>query len=239
MVNRPPSVKIEADGNAGAQLTVLIVDDHELFLQGMTTLVESIFPNARVTGAATAAEALAVAATPPGIDLVLLDLKLPDADGHGALERLIAMLPNGSVAVVTASEQTEDMAAVYQAGARGYILKSATREVMRHALELIVAGETYIPSTAAAVMWSSGQQGPGGGPALTPRQHEVLTLMAQGLQNRAIAARLGMPEATVKVHVKGVLQKLGVNNRTHAVMTAARLGVISVDLDQLRNDDSE
>ncbi len=227
--NGPKPANNEADRNAGVKLSVLVVDDHELFRQGLMALVARIFPDARVTGAATAAEALAIAADPAaGLDLVLLDLKLPDEDGHGALGQLIAMLPDSPVAVVTASESAQDMATAYQTGAKGYIVKSATAEVMRNALQLIVSGETYIPSIAAAVLWSSEQRRPGGGSALTPRQHEVLTLMAQGLQNRAIAIELGMPEATVKVHVKGVLQKLGVNNRTHAVMTAVRLGMLSL-----------
>lgn len=234
--NYPPSAEGGEDRKAGAQMTVLIVDDHELFRQGMTALVERLFPDTRVVGATTAAEALVVAEDPAGLDLVLLDLNLPDADGQEVLGRLVALVPDCPVAVVTASDRAQDMAAAYRAGAKGYIVKSSTSDIMRHALELIVAGETYIPTAAAAALWAS-EPRTGDSPmldsgmALTPRQQEVLALMAQGLQNREISARLEMPEPTVKVHVKGVFQKLGVNNRTHAVITAIRLGLVSPDTD--------
>lgn len=233
--NSLSSAKGKEDRIAGAQMTVLIIDDHELFRQGLTTLVERLFPDVRTIGATTAAEAFKAAEDSGRLDLVLLDLNLPDADGHEVLKRFVAMLPDSPVAVVTASERAQDMAAAYRAGARGYIVKSATSEILSHALPLIVAGETYIPSAAAAVLWASEPQSPGGGPAsnsspaLTPRQSGVLALMAQGFPNRKIAAQLEMPEATVKVHVKGVLQKLGVNNRTHAVITGIRLGLVSPD----------
>lgn len=237
----------ETNGGVDARTRILIVDDHELFRQGLTSLVTKEFPNAEVIVATTAAEAFSAIENATGLDLVLLDLKLPDADGLDVLRQLTARLPDTPVAVVTASESAEDISAAYQAGAKGYMLKSSPNKVLSHALTLVLYGETYIPSAAAAVLSAPRLKNDGGdaspdplaGPVLTPRQREILALMAEGLRNSAIAARLDMPETTVKVHVKGVLQKFGVNNRTHAVMTAVRLGMVSLDPDQPGDDHPE
>lgn len=237
----------ETDGGAGAPTRVLVVDDHELFRQGLMSFVARLFPGAEVIGATTAAEAFDAVENATGLDLVLLDLKLPDADGFDVLRQLVGRLPDTPVAVVTASESTQDITAAYQAGAKGYMFKSSPNNVLRHALTLVLCGEIYMPSAAAAVLSASGLRNvdadgnpdPFSHPVLTPRQREILALMAEGLRNSAIAAKLNMSEPTVKVHVKGVLQKFGVNNRTHAVMTAIRLGMVSLDADRPGNGDPE
>ncbi|MDH5555695.1 MAG: response regulator transcription factor, partial [Alphaproteobacteria bacterium] len=175
----------------------------------------------------------------PDIRLVLLDLKLEDGTGFETLEKLSGSLANAAVTIVSASEDSKNISRSYKAGAKGYIVKSSTSDVLRHALPLILAGETYIPSHAMSLLTGGGTDGAEpstqnngvtGTPRLTPRQQEILLLMAQGLQNRDIAASLGMLEGTVKVHVKSILQKLGVNNRTHAVVTGIRLGIVPSDL---------
>lgn len=220
-------------------MKILVVDDHALFRQGLAMLLAEIYPDSEILEAATAAAALESAELNPDIRLVLLDLKLEDGSGFETLEKLSTNLSNAAVAVVSASEDSRNIAQSYKAGAKGYIVKSSTSDVLRHALPLILAGETYIPSHAMSLLTgagsgdaasSSANNSVAGAPRLTPRQQEILLLMAQGMQNRDIASSLSMLEGTVKVHVKSILQKLGVNNRTHAVVTGIRLGLVPSDL---------
>lgn len=216
-------------------MKILIVDDHALFRQGLAMLLRELYPDATILEAATAAEAYDAVDHNPGIELVLLDLKLEDGSGFETVERLNEMQSDAAIAVVTASEDARDIARSYKAGAKGYIVKSSTSDTLRHALPLILAGETFIPSSAMGMLTGAQSTGKGaqkpssgvdGAPSLTPRQSEILQLMAQGMQNKDIATELGMLEGTVKVHVKSILQKLGVNNRTHAVVTGIRLGLV-------------
>lgn len=216
-------------------MKIMVVDDHALFRQGMSMMLGELYPGSSIIEAATSDEALEAAESNPDTCLVLLDLKLESGSGLDVLERLVTMLPNAPVAVVSASEDSRDISMSYKSGAKGYIVKSSTSDTLRHALPLILSGETFIPSSAMAMLTGAkgGQQGgtgrgPGGDnvPSLTPRQYEILQLMAEGMQNKDIAGELGMLEGTVKVHVKSILQKLGVNNRTHAVVTGIRQGLV-------------
>lgn len=220
-------------------MKILVVDDHALFRQGLAMLLKELYPDSEILEAATSAAALESAGQNPDIRLVLLDLKLEDGSGFETLEKLSSELADAAVTIVSASEDSRNISRSYKAGAKGYIVKSSTSDVLRHALPLILAGETYIPSHAISLLTGGGSggneptsshTGVAGAPNLTPRQQEILLLMAQGLQNRDIASSLGMLEGTVKVHVKSILQKLGVNNRTHAVVTGIRLGLVPSDL---------
>lgn len=221
-------------------MKILVVDDHALFRQGLAMLLSELYPDSEILEAATSLAALETAEQNPDIRLILLDLKLEDGSGIETLEKLSTNLTNAAVAIVSASEDSKNISRAYRAGAKGYIVKSSTSDVLRHALPLILAGETYIPSHAMSLLTGGGNGGSessrspnagvAGAPNLTPRQQEILLLMAQGLQNRDIASTLGMLEGTVKVHVKSILQKLGVNNRTHAVVTGIRLGLVPSDL---------
>ncbi len=215
-------------------MKILVVDDHALFRQGLAMLLNELYPGAVILEAASSSMAMNAVEENADIALILLDLKLEDGTGFEILERLTRTLPDTSVVVVSASEDSRDITRSYKAGARGYIVKSSTSEVLRHALPLIMSGETYIPSHAMSLVTGGGtaaetaqpQPQATSVPTLTPRQHEILILMAHGMQNKDIAAELGMLEGTVKVHVKSILQKLGVNNRTHAVVTGIRLGLV-------------
>ena len=224
---------------AGKKMKILVVDDHALFRQGLAMLLKELYPDSEILEAATSVAALESAGQNPDIRLVLLDLKLEDGSGFETLEKLSSELANAAVTIVSASEDSRNISRSYKAGAKGYIVKSSTSDVLRHALPLILAGEIYIPSHAMSLLTGGGSggneptsshTGVAGAPSLTPRQQEILLLMAQGLQNRDIASSLGMLEGTVKVHVKSILQKLGVNNRTHAVVTGIRLGLVPSDL---------
>ena len=133
-------------------IKILIVDDHALFRQGFAMILSDIYPNARIFEAASSAAALKSAKENPDIALVLLDLTLEDGSGFETLEKLNSILPDAVVAIVSVSEDSKDISRAYRAGARGYIVKSSGSDVLRHALPLILAGETYVPSHAVSLL---------------------------------------------------------------------------------------
>jgi DNA-binding NarL/FixJ family response regulator len=192
-------------------LKILACDDHALFRDGLRLVVEALGREVQLLEAATAAEALGIAGAHADLDLALLDLGLPDANGLGLLRTLRERHPTLPVAVVSASEDAGAMRGALDAGAAGFIPKSSSRDVLVRALELILAGGVYVPSEALAAAAQPDF-------ALSERQREVLELMTRGLTNRDIAGVLGISAATVKVHVAAILVALGASNRTEAVM---------------------
>jgi DNA-binding NarL/FixJ family response regulator len=217
-------------------MKTLIVDDHALFRQGVAMILRDLYPDSSIVEAATATEALDAANRHSDIRLVLCDLRLEEGSDIQTLEHLVKKLPAAAITVISTSDDPDDIASSYKAGAKGYIVKSSSSDTLRHALPLILSGETFIPSSAIAMLTDAqkpkrqSSAAPVNRPTLTPRQHEILLLMAQGMQNKDIASELGMLEGTVKVHVKSILQKLGVNNRTHAVVTGLRRGLVPTSL---------
>ena len=217
-------------------MKILVVDDHALFRQGVAMILRELYPDSSIIEAANAAEAMDAGSRHQDIRLVLCDLRSEEDAEFKALERLVKKLPKAAIAVISGSDNPADISMSYKVGAKGYIVKSSSSDTLRHALPLILSGETFIPSSAIAMLTSARKverkrgATPTAGPKLTPRQHEILLLMAQGMQNKDIASELGMLEGTVKVHVKSILQKLGVNNRTHAVVTGIREGLVPASL---------
>ncbi len=217
-------------------MKMLIVDDQALFRQGVAMILRELYPDSLVLEAPTAAAAMDVAKQHREIRLVLCDPQLETRSSFDTLERLVKMLPAAAVAVISESDDPTDIVRAYRSGAKGYIEKSSSSDTLRHALPLILSGETFIPSSAIAMLTGSGAKrrnrhgDPQPSRLLTPRQHEILLLMAQGMQNKDIASELDMLEGTVKVHVKSILQRLGVNNRTHAVVTGLRKGLVPTSL---------
>jgi DNA-binding NarL/FixJ family response regulator len=213
-------------------MKILVIDDQALFRQGVAIILRELYADSSIVEASDATEAIGIARQHQDLRLVLCDLRRDGGADFPTLGRLVKMLPKAAVVVISASDDASDIAQSYKAGARGYILKSSSSDTLRHALPLILSGETYIPSSAIALVTDTRKErcasrtAETGGRSLTPRQHEILLLMAQGMQNKDIASQLGMLEGTVKVHVKSILHRLGVNNRTHAVVTGLRRGLV-------------
>jgi DNA-binding NarL/FixJ family response regulator len=150
-----------------------------------------------------------------------MDIRLPDMSGIDALIAIRGEFPEARIIVVTTFEGDVDLQRALQAGARAYLLKSMMRKELVETIRLVHAGKTRVASSVAAGLaehFADDQ--------LTPREIEVLELVATGNRNRDIAARLSIAEETVKVHVKNVIAKLGANDRTHAVTIAVRRGII-------------
>ena len=206
-------------------IRVVVVDDQTLVRQGIRTLVTLVAGVEVVGEAADGAEGAAlVAAVRP--DVVLLDLRMPGVDGIGMLEALREAGDGTPCLVLTTFDDDELLVGALRAGARGYLLKDVSLETLEAAIRALAAGGTYlhpavtetllrtsVPPTDAARIRAE---------PLTPREREVLRLMAAGLTNREIAQALVLAEGTVKNHVSAVLAKLGTADRTNAVLRALR-----------------
>ena len=221
-------------------MRILLVDDHTLFREALLHVIKQFDDTAVVIEAATAKEAMHLAAHYQDLDLILLDLALPDRDGLLVLPELHGLTPAVPLVILSASENPTTVQHALNAGAAGYIVKSCSSHEMITALRLVLAGDVYIPSALLAALASlpststplasvqipSVQVEEGGEGGLTPRQVEVLRLMGQGLSNKVIGKRLDLAEGTVKLHVTAILRALNASNRTQAVIEASRRGLI-------------
>ncbi len=216
-----------------AQAPVWIIDSQTLFRRGLALLMRSWNPGIAILDAPDIASALA--GLGPGPALLLVDV-LQAGQGHFAgLARLIAEAPSVLVVLLAAEVDWRTAAKAVALGARGYVPKSASEAVLRHALGLVASGEVYLPREVLT-RWTEHRPEPqprlddgaavaAVGARLTPRQSEVLMQLTLGLSNKEIARSLGLLESTVKVHVKTILKKLPAANRTHAAMLALEMGI--------------
>jgi DNA-binding NarL/FixJ family response regulator len=207
-------------------MKILVVDDHVLIREALRGLFRVLRPDATVLEAPDAARTLDLLAQHPDIALILLDLSLPDRDGLALLAELRGRHPAISVVVLSGFPDRANVVRALDLGALGFIPKSAGREVMTSALNLVFSGGVYIPpeilsagtAPAATLQTSPADLG------LTERQVDVLALMMQGKSNKAICRLLELAEPTVKNHVTAILKTLGVSNRTEAVLAASARG---------------
>ncbi|MFQ5984850.1 MAG: response regulator [Alphaproteobacteria bacterium] len=217
-------------------MKILIADDHALYRQGLRLALAEIDARAEIVEAADADSTLARARDDGPFDLVLLDLAMPGMNGFEGLSALRQALPAVPIVILSASESRDDVRRAIECGARGYVLKSSNPEVLRHALPLVLAGEVYLPPVLAGPepAFAAKEQAVGRSAApadpiakLTPREREVLDGLVKGRSNKEIAQELALDEGTVKVHLKAVLRKLEVSNRTQAAVVAVRSGLMT------------
>ena len=210
-------------------MRILIVDDHPLFREALGSLLERFYPSAAVFEVGSVEEAEGVVRQYAPFDLIMLDVFLPGQSGVAGLETLHASVAvETPIVIMSGSDNSEMMNQALAKGARGYIAKSAGVGDVKNALHLILAGEIYIsPSMLAEVRQRAETKAPPtDNSGLTPRQREVMRLMAEGLPNKTIASRLHCSDGTVKLHVSAILRTLHARNRTKAVQAATRLGVL-------------
>ena len=207
-----------------AAIGVLIVDDHPVVRDGLRGMF-SADPRFEVLGEAsdgTEAVTLTIARRP---DVVLMDLRMPGGDGVTAIRELATRAPATRVLVLTTYGDDSDVLAAIDAGATGYLLKDAPREELLRGVRAAARGESVLsPSVAATLLGRV--RAPEPETPLSPRELEVLRLIARGASNREAASQLFISEATVKTHLIHVYAKLGVNDRAAAVATAYDRGLL-------------
>ena len=209
-------------------IRVLIADDHAVVRQGLRTFLD-LQEDLEVAGEAADGEAAVEAAKLLAPDVVLLDLAMPRLDGVAALPRLREAAPAARVIVLTSFGEDGRLFAALRAGAAGFLLKDSEPAELVRAIRTAHAGQAPLSPAVAARMVEelahAGHRAAGAG-ELTPREHEVLRLIAQGRSNKRIALELGVAEKTVKTHVSHVLAKLGLSDRTQAALYAVREGLV-------------
>ncbi len=209
--------------------SLLVADDHPLFRDALHAVISSGFTDAQLLETDSLAGAMAHIEALEGLDLLLLDLSLPDADGLEGLKTLRETFPGLPVAIVSAHQERQLVLDAITLGAVGYIPKSTPREQLLAALQQILQGQLYLPADimrrpppraipAAAGEDSEDKQSRL--PRLTDKQLDVLGCMSQGMSNKQIARELDIAETTVKTHVSAILRKLGATSRVHAIVMA-------------------
>lgn len=207
-------------------MRILVADDHAVFRDGLRTVLADLEVGIETLEAVDAAAALEIAARERDLDLVLLDLQMPGVGGIEGLVRFRQNHPTLPVVIVSASDSSADMRRALDHGASGYIPKSFGRDDMLAALRLVLAGGVFVPQAALSEPADDAlERRRKRTEKLTPRQIEVLSLMARGLTNREICDVLAIAENTVKTHVKAVLETLEATNRTEASVLARELGI--------------
>ena len=211
-------------------MQLLIADDHKLVLEALSAYLRKLKPDIEITQAGSFGEAYDVLNERPTYDLVILDLHMPGMNGLEGLERLKAKYSSLPVVVISGQATNEQAREALDKGAAGFLPKDVSGEAMLKALELVLAGEVYVPSMALQA--TEGRGGPAGQAfdaespmsQLTVRELEVLGLLIQGQSNKEIAGALGLKYVTVAYHLKNIYRKLGVRNRTGAINKAIKLG---------------
>lgn len=204
-------------------IRVLIVDDHPVVREGLAAIIERRADMTVVGEAATGREAVEIyRRTKP--DVTLMDLRMPEMDGVEAIQQIRAKDPGARIIILTTYDSDEDIYRGLRSGARAYLLKDAGREALLEAIRSVHAGKALIPADVAAKLAERMME-----PDLTPRELEVLNLLAQGKTNCQIAQQLCIAVGTVKSHVNSILTKMAAEDRTQAVTLAIKRGLIRLD----------
>lgn len=203
-------------------IRVLCIDDHPVVRSGLAAMlaVEPDFAPADLAADGDEARALATARRP---DVVLLDLRLRGEDGVDLVRELRILAPAARIIMITSFSGDEPVHRALQAGALGYLLKDSLHRELLAAIRAVLDGRRYVQAEVAQQLAEAGPR-----VALTARERDVLALLAEGLRNKEIAARLGVGEATARSHVEAILGKFGARERTAAVAQAARRGFLNM-----------
>ncbi len=210
-------------GTDSPRIRILAVDDHPLIRSGLRAVIASE-PDMEMVGEAANGEAAIELYREDRPDVVLMDLRMPVMDGLTATMAILREFPDAKIVALTTYEGDEDIHRALSAGARGYLLKDMMRSQLLQVIRTVQKGQRAIPAAIAARLAEYTPR-----IELTPRELEVLQLMAKGFSNPEIASTLGRTESTMKVHVSNILQKLQATDRTEAVTVAIQRGILHLE----------
>lgn len=214
-------------------MKILLVDDHVLFREGLKLILKKFDQHIDLIEADTHGEAARAADSSADLDLVLLDLKMPGVDGMDGLVDIRNRVGETPVVIISGAYSQPDIVRAFECGAAGFIPKTLGSRAMFSAINLVLSGERYVPSLAFIKDEPPPETGPTPSEqtgsvdpfsSLTPREHDVLGLLVQGMSNRQIAEKLKLQEVSVRARLTGIFRKLGVTSRTQAVGLAIRSG---------------
>ncbi len=212
-------------------IRILIADDHKLFRQGLIGLTETREDIVKVVGEASTGQEAVQMVERLNPDIVLMDIYMPEGDGLQSLRQIRARFPGVQVVMLTSSESDEHLYAAVQSGAAGYILKSLDAEELFGLIQGVAGGEAGMTKAMASRLMKNiarrSSQPEKGEEVLTERELAVLRLVAVGLSNPQIAEELNISINTVKSHLKNILEKLQLENRTQAATFALERGIVS------------
>jgi len=217
-----------AGAEAPERVRIVVVDDHTLFRRGITALLSRVAGFDVVGEAADGFEGIrTVVALRP--DVVLLDLHMPGISGIDALQAILRDAPGTHIVMLTVSEEAEDLMLALRSGALGYLLKNIESEFLVDSVRRAAAGEAVMSPEMTATLMREVRTGatPAAGPALSPREREILACLARGASNKEIARDLDVAESTVKIHVQHILRKLELSSRVQAAVWAVEHGIAS------------
>jgi DNA-binding NarL/FixJ family response regulator len=203
-------------------IRILSVEDHPVFRQGLATVIQAE-PDLLLVGQATNSVEAIVEFRRQRPDVTLMDLRLPGSNGTDTLIAIRGEFPDARIIMLSSSDADGEIQRALRAGAAGYVLKSMPQEELLTVIRSVHAGRRHVPAEVAAVLAEHLYE-----EDLTPRELEVLQLIRDGLKNKQVADRLSISENTVNFHIKNLVEKLGANDRTHAVTIAVRRGLLSL-----------
>lgn len=205
-------------------MKVVIADDHRIVRDGIVWMLSDATP-IDISGQAESGEALLELLAVQSVDVVLLDVRMPGMSGLDALERIAREYPQVRVIMLSMHDEPAYVRRAIELGASGYLLKSTGRDELIRALETVAEGGAYLQGDVVAPLIAHTESEP---PSvhLSPREQEVLQLVAHGLENKQIAAELGISDATVKTYLRGIFERLGVSSRAEAVAIGLRQQII-------------
>lgn len=206
-------------------MKILIVDDHKVVRDGVRFMLSET-PDIEVVGEADSAEAMFEIIEADPVDVVLLDIRMEGATGLDALSRIASDFPQIRVLMLSMHDQPGYVRRAIELGASGYLLKSAGRDEILAAITAVSKGETHIQGQLMEPLLADVTGSPRQTGRLSPREQQVLQLIADGSENKQIARELELSEATVKTYIRGVFERLDVSSRAEAVAVGLRLGII-------------
>jgi len=208
-------------GESGpTRIRVMCVDDHPLVRKGLASIIGNE-PDMQLVAEASDGRAAVEQFRQHRPDVTLMDLRMPEMDGIAAVKAIRAEFPDARLIALTSFDGDQEIYRALEAGVKGYLLKEMVHTEVLQAIRAVHAGKRLMSQEVADRLNQYFEQG-----SLTPREIEVLTLVAKGLANKEIATRLGKAEGTVKIHVQNILAKLHATDRTHAVTIALQRGII-------------